>query len=313
MPEPAPLPPFRLKTSLLNGSSFLKRIHDNLQSVWKLPWAPLPAVHAPIHLLDERRAPTASAAQLSSTLLHALFGATLVWLAIHPAKGDFALTVRPAHDVPRIPLLKWLQNSTAGTQGTQGISGGHDPLPPTSGELVPMSRISLLGPHLPDSRPHILTVPATVANPEAPDFVTTVNDPGLPWMNEKNNSEGQGEHGIGVGKDHGMGGDPGDGSGIGKDVGRFGVAASQVICRVCPDPIYSDEARKNKLQGSVMLSVLVGADGRAIEVRILSGIGMGLDENAIAAVRNWQFIPAKDAAHRPIASWIKVETVFRLY
>jgi len=42
-------PALGLKTSLLNGGSFLKRIHENLQSVWRLPWAPLPAAGAPIH------------------------------------------------------------------------------------------------------------------------------------------------------------------------------------------------------------------------------------------------------------------------
>jgi TonB family protein len=80
-----------------------------------------------------------------------------------------------------------------------------------------------------------------------------------------------------------------------------------------PDPLYSEEARKTKLQGSVLLAVLVGTDGRAKDICILRGIGMGIDENAILAIRNWQFIPAKDAAHRPIDSWIKVETMFRLF
>ncbi len=110
-----------------------------------------------------------------------------------------------------------------------------------------------------------------------------------------------------------MGIEPGDGVGLGKDAGPYGPVASQVICRVCPDPLYSEEARKTKLQGSVMLSVLVGADGRAKEVRVIRGLGAGLDENAIQAVRNWQFIPAKDSTQRAVASWIKVETVFRLF
>ena len=224
------------------------------------------AAHAPIHLLDQRRAPTASAAQLSSTLLHAAVCGLLVWLAIEPRTSTNPPTSIPAFGPLQFAAPKWMQNSVNGTQGTKGSSGGHDSLPPTTGELVPMSHMSLLGPHIPDSRPHILNVPVTVANPEAPDFVSTVNDPGLAWMTDKNNSEGRGEHGIGIGKDQGMGNGPGNGSGIGKDLGPFGVVTSQVICRVCPDPIYSDEARKTKLQGSVMLSVLVGADGRVIEV-----------------------------------------------
>jgi len=177
-----------LKTSLLNPSSFLERIHDNLRSVWKLRWAPLPAAHAPIHLIDERRAPTASAAQLSSTLLHLIVCSLLLWLAIQPRTSANSLRNTPAFGPLQFAAPKWLQNSADGAQGTKGSTGGHDSLPPTTGELVPMSHTSLHGLHLSDSRPHILAVPVTVANPEAPDFVSTVNDPGLPSMKDKNNS-----------------------------------------------------------------------------------------------------------------------------
>jgi len=104
-----------------------------------------------------------------------------------------------------------------------------------------------------------------------------------------------------------------DGDGESDSSLAYNRVACQVICRVCPDPRYSDEARKTKLQGSVLLAVLVGADGRVQEVRVIQGLGMGLDENVLEAVRKWQFLPAKDAAQRPVASWIKVESMFRLF
>jgi protein TonB len=109
-----------------------------------------------------------------------------------------------------------------------------------------------------------------------------------------------------------MGDGPGDGSGQGDDATPYNVA-TQVICKICPDPGYSDEARKAKLQGLVTLHVLVGADGRVRDVQITRGIGLGLDENAVRAVRIWQFIPAQDGARRPVATWITIETVFRLF
>jgi protein TonB len=212
-----------------------------------------------------------------------------------------------------IPVPKWLTNADSDSRGKKGESGGHDRVPPTTGELAPPSRVALVSPRLSDSRPRLLSVPATIADADAPEFVRIVNSPGLPWMADKNSSEGSGENGIGVGRDHGMGNGPGDDSGVGHDNRPYAPVASQVICRVCPDPLYSEEARKTKLQGSVMLSVLVGADGRVKDVRVIRGLGMGLDENATQAVRNWQFLPAKDAAQRPVASWIKVETMFRLF
>lgn len=304
-------PALGLKTSLLNGGSFLQRIRENLQSVWKLPWAPLPAASAPIQLLEVRH-PRSAPAQIGSMVVHVLLCTALLWSVARPPVPT-AKQIPGTEPRPLPPVPSWLLTAGTVSLGDRGESGGHDTLPPTAGQLPPESHFALIQPHLADSYPHPITVAVTIANPEAPEIVRTTNDVGLPWMADGNGSEGQGEHGIGVGKEHGMGIGPGDGVGVGKNSGPYAPVASQVICRVCPDPVYSDEARKTKLQGSIVLSVLVGADGRAHDIRIIRGLGMGLDENAIQAVRGWQFISAKDAAQHPVASWIKVETTFRLF
>jgi protein TonB len=67
------------------------------------------------------------------------------------------------------------------------------------------------------------------------------------------------------------------------------------------------------VQGSVTLQVLVGADGRAQDVRIVKGIGFGLDERAVEAVRGWKFIAARDGAKHTVEAWVTVEAVFRLF
>jgi hypothetical protein len=72
-------PALSFRTSLVNPGSLLERIRENLLSVWRLPWTPLPAARAPIYLLDERRARTAPAAQFGSTLLHMLAFVALLW------------------------------------------------------------------------------------------------------------------------------------------------------------------------------------------------------------------------------------------
>jgi outer membrane biosynthesis protein TonB len=59
--------------------------------------------------------------------------------------------------------------------------------------------------------------------------------------------------------------------------------------------------------------VLVGADGRASEIRITKGIGMGLDERAAQSVRTWHFVPARDSAYHAVAAWVTVEAVYRLF
>jgi protein TonB len=94
---------------------------------------------------------------------------------------------------------------------------------------------------------------------------------------------------------------------------RYQPGTTQASCAYCPDPQYTDEAREAKLQGTVTLQVLVGADGRAAQIRLVRGIGLGLDDRAVQSVRGWKFIPARDASRRPIPSWVTIEAIFRLF
>jgi periplasmic protein TonB len=79
-----------------------------------------------------------------------------------------------------------------------------------------------------------------------------------------------------------------------------------------PDPEFSEEARKAKFQGTVVLWLIVGPDGRTREIRVYRSLGMGLDEKAIEAIREWRFEPGrKDGI--PVAVQVNVEVSFRLY
>ncbi len=121
---------------------------------------------------------------------------------------------------------------------------------------------------------------------------------------------GPGQGGVGYGTNGtGSGGDLGSGSEIGVYSTGNGITAPSVISRV--DPEYSEEARKAKYSGSVMLSIIVGLDGRAESIRVVKSLGMGLDEKAIEAVREWLFKPGTNhgAAVRVRA---QVEVNFRL-
>lgn len=79
-----------------------------------------------------------------------------------------------------------------------------------------------------------------------------------------------------------------------------------------PEPSFSDEARKAKVQGVVVLLVIVGKDGRTYGVRVGQSLGMGLDEKAIEAVGRWRFRPAT-LNGQPVATQIAVEVDFHLY
>jgi len=118
--------------------------------------------------------------------------------------------------------------------------------------------------------------------------------------------------GGGVGSGRGPGVGPGWGGGIGGGAYRVGggVTAPRVI--YAPEPEFSDEARKAKYQGTVVLWLVVGSDGTTHDIRIRQSLGMGLDEKAIEAIRRWKFEPGrKDGI--PVAVQVDVEVNFRLY
>jgi periplasmic protein TonB len=118
--------------------------------------------------------------------------------------------------------------------------------------------------------------------------------------------------GGGVGSGSGPGVGPGLGGGIGGGIYRVGggVTAPRVI--YAPDPEFSEEARKAKYQGVVVLWAIVGTDGRTHDIRVMRSLGLGLDEKAIEAIRQWRFEPGrKDGV--PVAVQVNVEVRFRLF
>jgi TonB family protein len=88
-----------------------------------------------------------------------------------------------------------------------------------------------------------------------------------------------------------------------------GVTVPVPILR--PEPEYTEEARLARLWGTVVLRVVIGTDGVPHDSHVIRGVGLGLDENAIEAVGQWQFKPAtKDGQPVPVAATIEVN--FRL-
>jgi TonB family protein len=112
--------------------------------------------------------------------------------------------------------------------------------------------------------------------------------------------------GIGIGDSRGPGAGDGD-TGI-YTIGS-GVSQPQLLVKV--DPEYSEEARKAKYNGSVTLSIVIDTNGRAEDIRVSRGLGMGLDEKAVQAVQQWRFKPAMSKGV-PVKVRAAVEVNFRL-
>lgn len=118
--------------------------------------------------------------------------------------------------------------------------------------------------------------------------------------------------GGGVGVGHGAGVGEGTGGGIGGGVYKVGggISAPQAIST--PDPEYTEEARNAKTQGTCILWMIVDDHGNPRDIRVVRGLGHGLDAKAIEAVKQWRFQPAEKDGH-PVNVQISVEVGFRLY
>jgi TonB family protein len=117
--------------------------------------------------------------------------------------------------------------------------------------------------------------------------------------------------GTGLGEGDGRGIGPGSGGGIGGGPYRpgSGIEPPRVVREVKAD--YSEDARRRGLTGDVVLEIIVRRDGTVGDVKILEGLGAGLNERAVQAVRQWQFAPARRQG-TPVDVIVEVAVEFRL-
>jgi protein TonB len=192
-----------------------------------------------------------------------------------------------------------------------GGGGQRQPLPASRGRAPkPVPRQFTIPPTIANNlAPKLTLQPALLEAPDVNIDSLNVGDPlgrigapsgglGGPW--------GIGDLGSGgVGK--GPGG-PGQGTGTTRSAVKL-TRAPQVIYK--EEPEYSDEARKAHFEGTVILAFDVDTSGRAINIRVVRGLGLGLDEKAIAAVTRWKFRPAV-AGDRTVIAPSEVQVTFRL-
>jgi TonB family protein len=204
--------------------------------------------------------------------------------------------------------------------GGGGGGGDRNPLPPSQGKLPKIAARQFTPPSAvvnnPD--PKLVMEPTIVVQPNAQLPQINAQNYGLPTGIPGPPSNGPGSgggigtgSGGGVGSGSGVGYGPGSGAGTGGGVYRIGGGVSSPIPIFKPEPEYSEEARKAKFQGSVMLAIVILADGTTSNIRVIRPLGLGLDEKAIEAVQKWRFRPSmKDG--RPVAVTANVEVNFRL-
>jgi protein TonB len=258
---------------------------------------------------------------LGSTGVHILIAGLIVGGTV---LGRHVVNAAPAQkvtvtlvDPEDLPLLKPSDTRSGGGGG----GGDRDVLAASKGKLPKFSMQQITPPMvvLRNEHPKLAVEPTIVIPPQvqlASNNMPNLGDPLAHAVLPSNGTGGGGGigegDGGGVGRGHGPGFGPGEGGGTGGGVFHVGggVSPPRVIYQV--DPEFSEEARKAKYQGTCTLMLIVDTAGHPSNIRVASSLGMGLDEKAIEAVKNWRFEPSMKDGH-PVRVEIAVEVEFHLY
>ena len=201
-----------------------------------------------------------------------------------------------------------------------GGGGMHAKTEASIGNLPRRALKQFLAPMVKSENPNpiLMIEPTIVANPEIALPQLDLAQFGDPHGATGPPSAGPGDGG-GIGKGHGTGVGPGEGPGAGP--GRDGGIASaqsgfqgsltDPVLLWKAEPEYSDEARKAKLQGSVIMRVEIDARGQVQNIAVSQGLGLGLDDRAIEAVRKWKF-RAGTRNGKPVPTNALIQVTFRL-
>lgn len=117
--------------------------------------------------------------------------------------------------------------------------------------------------------------------------------------------------GTGIGEGEGAGVGPGSGGGAGGGVYRPGSGIEPPTLLREVKPVYTEDARLRRLEGEVVMEIVVRRDGSVGDLRIIRGLGGGLNERAAQAVRQWRFSPARRLAS-PVDVIVEVSVEFKL-
>jgi len=259
---------------------------------------------------------------LGSTVVHVVAVSLIIGVTIlgrrmvaQIQKPQSTVTLIAPDDIPPLPPSK-----TAAGGG--GGGGDRDILQASKGKLPKFSMQQITPPMVVvrNENPKLTAEPTVVVPPQihlAMNNLPNLGDPMSHIPSPPSNGTGFGSgigsgSGGGVGSGSGPGVGPGTGGGIGGGVFHVGGGVSAPRPIYQPDPEYSEEARKAKYQGTCVLWLVVGPDGKPRDIRVTHTLGLGLDEKAIDAVKTWKFEPAmKDG--KPVAVQISVQVDFRLY
>ncbi len=300
--------------------------------------------------LNERRlfAPARGTARRAGMPALASGAAHAGLLAVVLLLGTMAVRTEPVERKP-VDLARLVFVVSPGPGGGGGGGGLRQPDPPARAELKGRSKLASPvavtkvarrepvervvtpppPPPAPEPKPEPTPPPPPPPAPPAPAppvVAPVVSAPadatdraGVPVQAPTTGASNGPGTGGGTGTGTGTGAGPGNGAGIGDgSIAGTGGGPYRPGSGITPPslmrevkPVYTEEGRRRSVEGDVVMEVVVRADGSIGTVRVLQGLGSGLDQRAIDAVRQWRFSPARRYG-TPVDVLVEIAVEFRL-
>jgi len=228
-------------------------------------------------------------------------------------------------DVTSLDISPYVAKLPAGNNKAGGGGGGGDrsTLPPTKGRAPKFAMTQFAAPTavIKNPNPKLAMDPTLLGPPDLKVPNSPLPNMGDPLQSTVNLSNGTGGgggigsgEGGGIGSGTGAGLGPGEGGGTGGGMFRAGVnGVGLPTCFYMPNPPYSDEARKAKYSGVVLVEAVITVDGRVTNPRVIKSPGLGLDESTTNTMRTWRCKPVTGPNGKPVPVLVPFEVTFRLY
>jgi protein TonB len=313
--KPAPALRAGIESSLGDGDDLqheggiFSSLWANLRDVFfpvKLP--PLVLESKPIAVVDRMATKQDPKATASSVVIWGLLVLLFVWwshLKYQQFQVQKQLDLTNLTAPPPMPPAKTTMGGGGGQKG---------PTPVTKGHLPKFAEVQITPPKAPPLEQPKIQMPDPTINVQPDLKMASNNMPniGMPSSNVVGTGSMGNGSGTGLGSGNGSGLGPGSGSNYGGGLEKIGGGVSQPVVLFSPEPEFSEEARKAKFMGVVLVNLVVDANGHPQNVHVLRGVGMGLDEKAVEAVKLYRFKPAMKAG-KPVAVELNVEVNFQIF
>ena len=306
-PHLRPVDDAHLNEMVMEEEGVLASLWSNVRDVFfpaKLP--PLVLESKPIAVVDRMATKQNPKATAASIAFYALLILLIGWLL----KQKVAILSKPK-PVEIVQLDAPPPKAPPKAVAMGGGGGQKGPTPVTKGTPPKFAPDQIVPPKAPPLEQPKIAIQPTIDVQKDVKMATSLpqigvaNSP-LVGMSMGNGSGG----GLGSGRGNGLG--PGSGGNTGGGARRIGGGVSAPVLIFSVEPEFSEEARKAKVAGNVLVNLYVDQNGNPSHVRVIRGVGMGLDEKAVEAVRQYKFRPAMENG-KPVLVELNVEVNFQIF